>query len=319
MKTPHSSVNFKRLKQAVTLMFFMLVAVLLFTVIRNVDWEEVGLALRGYSSTVLATAIAISALSYLVFSSYDVLGRIYTGHRLPLRQLYPLAFTVYAFNLNFGAWVGSLALRYRLYSRAGLSIPTITRILSISLISNWLGYMLLAGIVFSLRLMDLPASWQIGVPALQLIGFGLLAASLAYLLACRFSRRRSWQWRDHEIILPSLQFALLQGALGAVNWSLMAALIYVLLPEQALYPSVLGVLLVSSIAGVVTHIPAGLGVLEAIFLALLQHQIAPGVLLAALIVYRAVYFLLPLTFALIFYMLLERHAHARQPAKEDTG
>jgi len=318
MKT-RSTNRFKHLKQAATLVFFILVAILLFTVIRNVDWHEVNVALRSYGSTVLVLAIAISALSYLVFSSYDVLGRIYTGHRIPLRQLYPLAFTVYAFNLNFGAWVGSLALRYRLYSRAGLSISTITRILTISLISNWLGYMLLAGTVFSLRLMDLPASWQIGVPALQLIGFGLLAVSFAYLLACRFSSRRTWQWRDHEIVLPSLHFALLQGALGAVNWSLMAALIYVLLPEQAFYPSVLGVLLISSIAGVVTHIPAGLGVLEAIFLALLQHQIAPGVLLAALIVYRAVYFLLPLMFALVFYMLLEHHAQTRQPAREDTG
>lgn len=316
MKSPPSAAKFKRLKQALTLVFFILIAVLLFTVIRNVDWAEVGLALRSYSSTVLLLAVVISALSYLVFSSYDVLGRIYTGHHLPLRQLYPLAFTVYAFTLNFGAWAGSLALRYRLYSRAGLSIPTITRILTISLISNWLGYMLLAGIVFSLRLMDLPAGGHIGVPALQLIGFALLTISFVYLLACRFSRRRSWQWRDHEIVLPSLHLALLQGALGAVNWSLMAALIYVLLPEQAFYPSVLGVLLVSSIAGVVTHIPAGLGVLEAIFLALLQHQIAPGVLLAALIVYRAVYFLLPLMFALIFYMLLERHAQTRQPAKD---
>ncbi len=319
MTKPRSNAKFKRLKQIATLVFFILIAGLLFTVIRNVDWAEVSLALRGYSSTMLATAIAISALSYFVFSSYDVLGRIYTGHQLPLRQVYPLAFTVYAFNLNFGAWVGSLALRYRLYSRAGLDISTITRILTISLISNWLGYMLLAGTVFSLRLMDLPANWQIGVPALQLIGFALLAVSFAYLLACRFSKRRSWQWRDHEIILPSLQFALLQGLLGAVNWSLMAALIYVLLPEQAFYPSVLGVLLVSSIAGVITHIPAGLGVLEAIFLALLQHQFAPSVLLATLIVYRAVYFLLPLVFALIFYVLLERHAKISQPAKEEPA
>ena len=62
--------------------------------------------------------------------------------------------------------------------------------------------------------------------------------------------------------------AILQLALGALNWSLMAAVIFTLLPSKLDYPLVLGVLLISAIAGVITHIPAGLGVLEAVFVAL---------------------------------------------------
>lgn len=100
----------------------------------------------------------------------------------------------------------------------------------------------------------------------------------------------------------------MQGLLGASNWSLMALLLYSLLPHSVDYPTVLAILLISSIAGVVTHIPAGLGVLEAVFIALLQGRLSQGVLLAALIGYRVLYFLLPLALACVVYLLLERRA-----------
>lgn len=100
----------------------------------------------------------------------------------------------------------------------------------------------------------------------------------------------------------------MQASLGALNWSLMAAVIYTLLPDKAFYPAILGVLLISSIAGVITHIPAGLGVLETVFITLLAHQFSKGSLLAALIGYRAIYFLLPLLIALVVYLVLEKRA-----------
>ena len=77
---------------------------------------------------------------------------------------------------------------------------------------------------------------------------------------------------------------------------------------------VLGILLISAIAGVITHIPAGLGVLEAIFIALLQHLMPASAILAALIGYRALYFLLPLGVACVLYLVIERRAGARLKA-----
>lgn len=295
-------------KRALTLMFFVLVPALLFMLVKNLQWQEVKSALQSYDAATLALAIGIGFASYAVYACFDLLGRFYTRHKLPVRQVIPVVFVCYAFNLNLSAWVGGIALRYRLYSRLGLNVPTITKIFSLSLITNWLGYTLLAGVIFSLGLIQLPPSWSIGASSLQVIGIALLAAALAYLLACRLSTRRVWHIRGQTLTLPSLRLASIQAVLGALNWSLMALLIFVLLPEQAFYPSVLGVLLISSIAGVVTHIPAGLGVLEAVFIALLHHHIAKSSLLAALIGYRAIYFLLPLALACLVYLVLEKDA-----------
>src|SRR5690606_10178341 len=136
----------------------------------------------------------------------------------------------------------------------------------------------LAGIIFSLRLLKLPENW-IGTTALQLIGFALLFIATLYLLACGFAKRRSWKLRQQKITLPSWRFALLQAGIAAVNWSIMGLLIFFLLPEGPSYPTVLGILLICGIAGVATHIPAGLGVLEAVFIAMLQHEVSKGAIL----------------------------------------
>ncbi|SHM92536.1 hypothetical protein SAMN05216593_104380 [Pseudomonas asturiensis] len=307
-KGEKKSDKWKWAKRAFNLFFFIAVPVLLFLLVKNLDWQEVKQALQSYKLSTLLMAAFVALLSYLTYCGFDVLARYYTGHKLSIQQIVPVTFVCYAFNLNLSSWVGGIALRYRLYSRLGLEVSTITRILSLSLITNWLGYMLLAGFVFSMRFLSLPKEWSIGTDTLQLIGFGLLAVCFAYLLACRFSRRRSWKIRDQEFNLPSLKQALMQASLGALNWSLMAAVIFTLLPEKAFYPAILGVLLISSIAGVITHIPAGLGVLETVFITLLSHQFSKGTLLAALIGYRAIYFLLPLMLAVVVYLVLEKRA-----------
>lgn len=76
-------------------------------------------------------------------------------------------------------------------------------------------------------------------------------------------------------MLPSWKFALTQMLISSVNWMVMGAIIWLLLGQSVNYFFVLGVLLVSSIAGVIVHIPAGIGVLEAVFIALLAGSIPP--------------------------------------------
>ncbi|MFT0633670.1 lysylphosphatidylglycerol synthase domain-containing protein [Pseudomonas sihuiensis] len=295
-------------KRALTLFFLLAVPALLYMLARNLDWGEVRQALSDYSMQTLLVGALIACASYLVFGCYDLLGRHYSRHHLPARQVLPVAMVCYAFNLNFTTWIGGVAMRYRLYMRLGLSASTVTRILSLSLLTNWTGYMALAGVIFSLRLVQLPENLGLGMTGLQLLGFALLGVVSAYVGICAFSRQRVWHLRERSITLPSLRMAVMQIVLGASNWSLMAALIYWLLPEGAAYTSVLGVLLISCMAAVVAHIPAGLGVLEAVFLALLQHQYSQASLIAALLAYRVLYYLLPLLLASATYLVLEKRA-----------
>ena len=306
-------------KRLLTLFFLTLLGVLLYMLLRNLDWGEVRQALTAYSGQTLLVGVLLTAASYLVFACYDLLARRYSRHHLPTPQVLGVAMVCYAFNLNFTTWIGGMAMRYRLYMRLGLSASTVTRILSLGLLTNWVGYMALAGTLFALRLVQLPEDWALGMSGLQLLGFAMLVLVSAYIGICAFARQRVWHLGERALTLPSASMVLLQLCLGASNWALMAALIHWLLPEGATYASVLGVLLISCMAAVVAHIPAGLGVLEAVFLALLQHQYSHASLIAALLVYRVLYYLLPLVLASISYLILEKRARTLRGQRQQSG
>lgn len=321
MAIPPKSSWLKWGTRLLTLLFVVLIPGLLYWLARNLDWGEVQQSLQAYSTLTLLAGGALAFSSYLVFSLYDLVGRAYTGHHLPARQVIPVAFVCYAFNLNFTTWVGGVALRYRLYTRLGLGTATVTRIISLGIITNWIGYMALAGVVFSLRLMKLPENWSLGESSLQIIGFAQLALVGLYLYACGCAKRRTWKWWTHEITLPSIRLALIQIGLGATNWALMASLIFWLLPQGhgIHYLSIVGILLISCVAGVIAHIPAGLGVLEAVFLTLLHGQVGQGGLVAALLCYRTLYFLLPLLVAAFTYLILEQRAKTIRRRHQDKA
>lgn len=301
------------LKRGAAVVFFTLVVGLLVSQARSVDWDQVLTSLRHYRLTAVWDAVALTLASFTLYSCFDLLGRRYTGHALGAPTVMLVTFVSYAFNLNLGAVVGGVASRYRLYARLGLDNGVIARIVSLSILTNWIGYLLLGGLVFSLQPPDLPASWNIDSGHLRFIGFGFLSMVAAYLGLCAFSRRRALRLRGHEIELPSVQMAGLQLLVGAGNWLLMSGIVFILLQHRIGFSAVVSALLLAAVAGVITRIPAGLGVLEAVFVALLSQQMPQHELLAALVAYRLVYYLAPLGVAAAVYFVME--AKGKRPAR----
>ena len=301
-----------RIKQALWIVFAVAVLGLIGWRAREIDWSEVLIALRALPLTTVALGAVIAVAAHAAYISYDLLARRYTGHRLGMGRTAAIAGVCFAFNLNLGALVGGVALRYRLYSRFGLKASVITRILGFSVLTNWIGYSALAGAAFASGLVELPDSAPISSAALRAFGTVLLLVVATYLAACRWSRRRQWNVRGHPIELPRTQMALVQITASVTHWSLVAAVLYVLLQGKVGFVTVLGALLLSSVAGVITHIPAGLGVLEAVFLSLLAGAHPINQLLAALLAYRAVFYLGPLVIAGFAYLALELAARRRR-------
>lgn len=297
------------IKRVLTVGFIALVLTLLVIQAREVDWDEVRTAITGYSVSLLLFSFVLAACSHALYGMFDQIGRVYTGHPLSRLRVAMIAFVSYAFNLNMGAMVGGVGFRYRLYSRYGLDGGTITRLTGLSIGANWIGYCAVAGTVFSLGIVSLPPGWEIGEDGLRWIGFGLLIVAVGYIAACGLSSRRSWTVRGHVIELPTLRMAALQMLISAANWMLIGALVYLLLQQQVPYPTVLAVFLISAIAGVLAHVPAGLGVIELVFITMLGHALPHSVIIAALVAYRAVYYLVPLALAVVAYLGLETRAH----------
>ena len=305
--------RWQRLGRLALALFLLVVAVLLVRYFRALDWREVGRVLVAYDLRTLVAAAALAVLSYALYAGYDVLARRYTGHRLSTRQVLAIAGVSYAFNLNLGALVGGAGFRFRLYSRYGLDAATITRILAFCVATNWLGYMALAGAVFATRNVAIPPGWHVDALTLQLIGAALLVAVAAYVVACARWHDRDWTLRGHPTRLPSLRIALLQIVVAAANWSVIATILWVLLHRQVELGTMLTVLLLAAIAGAMTHVPGGLGVVELVVLTMLDGRLPQHELVAALVVYRALYYVLPLIVAAVTYGRLE--ANARRGAR----
>lgn len=290
-----------------------LAAWLLWDLLRDVDWREVRATLAGYPAGVLAGAAAFVAASYLLYGGYELLARRYTHHLLPARTVMAIAFVVYASNLSLGPIVGSVGLRLRLYHRYGLRTAQVARIVGLGLVTNWSGYLLLAGAVLAARQVQLPPSLALGEGALQAIGALMMALPLAYGVACARARRRDWHLRGHHFRLPHGGMASLQLLLSCANWAAIAGVIWMLLPEGLSYGVVLATFLTAAVVALATHIPGGLGVLEGVFLFALTSPQAPAhALLAGLLAFRALYYLVPLAAAGVLFLLLE--ARARRPA-----
>jgi hypothetical protein len=301
-------------RRGLTLLFFAAVAWLLASYASHLKWGDVIDSVQDTPGPALAQALALAGASHLLYSCFDLIGRRYTGHKLPARTVMTVSFVSYAFNLCIGSVVGGVGFRYRLYSRLGLKNGVITRIVSMSMLTNWLGYKLLAGVLFIVHPLALPPSWHMGNHGLQWVGALLVAISAGYIAACVYWGDHVWDWRGHEIYLPPWRMALLQYAISAINWCLMAAVIWVLLGERIVYADVLTVLLIGAIAGVIAHVPAGLGVFEFVFVALLSHIVSEERLIGALLGYRAVYYILPLVIAALMYLYMEVHARHKRRA-----
>jgi uncharacterized membrane protein YbhN (UPF0104 family) len=303
-----------------TLAFLAFVAWLLARQARTVDWGAVWRTMRELPPSALLSAAGLAACSHLIYASFDLFGRRASGHRLSTPTTLGITLVSYPFTLNLGSLVGGVATRYRLYSRHGLDHGQIGQIVGTSMLTNWVGYFLLAGIAFWLWTPSLPEGWQVSPTQLHAAGVALGAVSVAYVALCAVRRGRPLAVRGHRFPLPPWPLALLQLGLSAVNWALMSGMVWLLLQRQAPYPAVLATMLFGAVAGLVSRVPAGLGVLEAVAVGLLGATAPEDAVLAAILAYRALYYFAPLVLAAIAFAAIElRWRNERPPDAGGDG
>lgn len=300
--------------QLLGLVFFFAVAWLLYNGFREMEWREIREALLRYDRWTMAAGAGIALTGFVLASFYDLLSRHYEKHKVSTPQCMATGFISLAFSMNLGSLVGAWGMRYRLYTRFGLRTAQITRLITMALLTNWSGFVLMAGLVFTFFPPQLPQSWPLHGSAITVLGMILLGLAATYLTLCARGGR-DWQVRGVRLRRPRLRFALLQLAASCASWLAPISVIALFMPENIPYIQVMGVLFVSSIAGLIARVPAGLGVVEAVFVALLGSEVHYAPLLAAILAYRGVYYLLPFLVALCFYGVLEwRARHARKAA-----
>jgi len=263
--------------------------------VKGLSFHALEAALRGTPVSALLLALAATAVSYAALLGYDFSGLRYARARPALSSVFLASFCGYAIGnaVGFGAFSGG-AVRYRIYTAAGLSSDQIVRV--ILFISAALGVGLAAIAGLGLVLCTHRVSWMLGTSPEPLFAAAaiLLALAAGSLVFCAV-RRRPVTIGGIEIHPPGPALVIVQLALTTTDVIAAAAVLWVLLPPTgigfvpfaAVYAAALGL-------GVLSHIPGGLGVFEVAILYAVGSKAPVSAVGAALLAYRAIYYLLPL-------------------------
>ena len=282
---------------------FCIAAYLLYRALSAYDRAKIVEAIFAIQRPSLALGALFVACSYFSLTLFDTLAIRYVGAKLPYRRIALASFTALSIGHTLGvAAASSGAIRYRFYSRWGMGAGDIARIILFCAMTAGLGLNTLMGLALLL---------QANVAA-KLLGFsqaGAIALGAACLLltalyvALAAVLHRPLTIRRWEIPIPPVKLALAQISIGTIDFCFVAAALYELFPAIVAvgYSAVATVYVLANVASIVSHVPGGLGVLEAVVI----HVLPEVSVIGALVVFRFIYFLVPFTIGAVLFAACE--------------
>ncbi len=300
-------VGLSRIGFAISLTIIIVAAVVLYRILRDIDPDELIDALEATDWRTLIFAGLFVAAGYLTLTLYDLFALRTIGRpEIPYRIAALAGFTSYSVGHNVGASVFSGgAVRYRIYSSWGLSVVEVTKICFVAGLTFWLGNATVLGLGIlqapqAARAIDQLPLWA--NRALALVILALLAAYVAWVwVKPRVIGREGWQ-----VTLPGGLLTLVQIGIGILDLAFCAAAMYMLVPDEPKlgFVTVAVIFVAATLLGFASHAPGGLGVFDAAMMVALW-QFDKEDLLAGLLLFRLLYYIIPFVLALAILGLRE--------------
>lgn len=269
-------------------------------------------------------SLLAALLAYLALAWYDKIALMHLGKEKGISFPYIglTAFVTYALAHNIGASVVSGgAVRYRAYTAKGLTAPEVAILVLLCSFTFFFATAIMLGLALIVSpdllapLTRLSPWFAVSDMTARLVGLGLLALSAAYA-AGAFLGLRPLKLKGALVAYPSPRIVGLQALFAPLEIIGAAGIIYFALPAEN-HPGfflVLGAFLLSFSAGLISQVPGGVGVMEAVFLALMPQLPASSVF-AALLVWRLLYLIVPLMVSIPVVLLYERARYKAEHPK----
>ncbi len=293
----------KRIRHIVSfLMPLLLLSLCVWSITRELQeysWQELWHSLMQIPKTRKLEAIALTVLGYLTITGYDLLAFRYIRHSLTPTKIIFTSFLSYAVGNTVGFTLFSgTAIRYRFYSRWGVSIVEIAKIVAFIQLVFWLELLAVSGVVFLIEPLTVPTPLKLPFQSVYPLGILFLSLVGVYLLVS-FWYRKPLRIGREELALPSVKISLGILVVAALDWGFAAAVLYRLLPPSSLsYLDFFGIYVLALTAGTISTVPGGLGVFETVILWLRPSSLSVPEAIRALVAYRGVYYILPFIVAL---------------------
>ncbi len=288
-----------------------LAAFLLYRTLSRYSLDQLAGAVSAVPAARLLAAAGFAAASYLSLTLFDYLALHYVGRPLPYPKVALASFTALSLGHNIGlAALSSGAVRYRFYSRWGLTAGEVAKVILFCGMTVGLGLLVLGGTALLLRSGLAVEITGLSKPIIIALGSLCLAGPALYL-ALAALLRQPLRIRRWTLEVPSLRLAVAQVLVGSVNFAFVAACLHQALAAVAdvAYLGVASVYVIANATALVSHVPGGLGVIESVVLYLLPEKD----LIGPLLVFRFVYFLAPLALGSLLFLVTELIYRRRSP------
>lgn len=308
------SAKLKRLHPWIATTAFALAAFLVYRALQPYSMGDIAASLSEISLRHLAFGAAFTVASFVCLTGSDTLAVRYTGSDLPYRKIALASFTSLSIGHTLGfAALSSGAVRYRFYTGWGLSAGDVGRIILFCGSTVMLGLLTLGGLASVIRPGRVADLFGLGPRVVSAIGVLLLLLVGIYLALAAFVHRPI-RIRDFELPVPRLRLALGQIVVGTSDFLLVAAVLHQMLSASTTisYFLIAAVYAMANVTAIITHVPGGLGVIEAIVLSLVPGANVVG----ALIAFRALYYLTPFVIGGVVLAIVEVVRRHRRPAAE---
>jgi glycosyltransferase 2 family protein len=268
--------------------------------LKHIDYGEVLAAVHHTNASHIALALMLVVISYGSLTLYDVLAlRTIERPDVPYRIAALASFTSYPIAHGVGAVsLVSPVVRYRIYSFNGLGVVDVANICFLTGLTFWLGNLT----ALALSLLGEPGAISLidymAPPLTRLLAVALLLGIVGFVVWSWLSSRSIGHQR-WSVRLPSGPVVLLQIAIGIVDLGAAALAMHVLIPG-GMHIEILrvtAVFIVAILLGFASNAPAGIGVFDATILIGLGGEDKEP-LIAALLIFRFLYHLLPFVIAL---------------------
>jgi uncharacterized membrane protein YbhN (UPF0104 family) len=308
-----SKIGWKAVGLTLNVIVVSIAFLVLYRTLRNVDLQKVWSTMAGTSAWAIALAGLFVAGGYMTMTLYDYFAlRTIERHDVPYRAAALAGFASYAIGHNVGATaLVAGAVRLHVYSAWRLSVIEVAKIAFITGLTFWLGNTFALGLALTFA-PGLAATVTHVQPWInEVLGIGALTVIAAYV-AWLLPGPRALRHRDWRMSLPDARMTLVQIGIGCLDLAAGALAFYVLLPDGlAIGFAVVAVaFLVATLLGFISHAPGSLGVFDtAMLVALSQYQAEQ--LLATLLIFRCLYFILPLAVAVTILAVREARSMQR--------
>ncbi len=266
----------------------------------------------------IAAAILLTALNYGILAGYDLLALRFTGHRVPLSRILLTSFIGYGISNNTGhAWASGGSVRYRFYNDAGVPGRDVAKI-SLFLALTYIIGVLTLGLIGTALAPGAERSALGHASLFNLMLGGSLAALLAYW-AVIFCWRKPLRVKGVEISLPSPSLALGQTIVSSLDLIAASLVLWVFIKDVPglSFSAFLSIYAMASLLALVSQVPGGLGVFEGAFLWLAGPSFAAShpAIVAGLVLYRVIYYFIPLASAGLLLIAHDLYANRARFAK----